>query len=239
MATVAIAVEDDLSECVVRQLLTHTRRDLTVGVRYPLKTLPGGGYNPRNRRERRGLSGYGQLKVRLRAFNKAADEGLPFIVLTDLDLHVACPGELLPLWLGNRTPSPNLIFRVAVREVEAWFLADGANLAECLHAPPGAVPTAAESVADPKIAILRLAAASTSAEIQQDMLPAAGSTAEVGPRFERVLLNFAKTHWDIDEAARNARSLSGALIAIDRFVPTLRLDTRPARRLTKPRGGVL
>ena len=193
MATVAIAVEDDLSECVLRRLLKHTRRDLTVGARYPLKILPGGRYNPRNRRERRGLSGYGQLKVRLPAFNKAADEGLPFIVLTDLDVHIRCPGQLLARWLPRATPSPNLIFRVAVKEVEAWLMADAANLAECLHAPVGTVPNAVEAVGDPKIAILGLAVASTSAEIQQDMLPAPGSTAEVGPCFERVLLNFARS----------------------------------------------
>lgn len=217
--SVAIAVEDDLSESILRRLIQHRRRDLTVGVRYPLRPLPGGRNNPGNVAEIRGLSGFGQIKVSLPAFNNAAATGRPYIVLTDLDIHVRCPGQLLAAWLPRVTPSPNLIFRVAVKEVEAWLLADRVNLAEHLHVNLHKMPIRVERLKDPKVKIVKLVQYSSSDEIQQDMLPENGSTAEVGRCFERVLLNFVRQHWDIDQAASNSRSLTRAIAAIDRFVP--------------------
>lgn len=217
--SVAIAVEDSLSECILRRLINYSRRDITVRVRFPLKTLPGGRYNVRNITQRRGLSGYGQLKVNLPAFNKAADSDFPYMVLTDLDVHVRCPGQLLPKWLLRASPSPNLLFRVAVREVEAWLLADSANLAKHLDVDLTKMPVGVEALADPKVEIVNLARLSNSSVIRDDMLPESGSTAEVGPYFERVLLIFAREQWDIGEAAKNSRSLAKTIAAIDRFKP--------------------
>lgn len=139
-SSVNIVVEDSLSEIVLRRLINHRRRDLIVGTRYPLRPLPGGPQNPQNKKERRGLSGYGQIKVLLPAFNKAAQKGQPCIVLTDLDVHVSCPGQLLPLWLCGTAVSRNLLFRIAVKEVEAWLLADRKNLADFLEVDETMVP---------------------------------------------------------------------------------------------------
>lgn len=59
-------------------------------------------------------------------WNRAA-KGTPFVVLTDLDT-APCPGELIKSWLAN-DQHPNLLFRVAVREVESWLMADTDNFA--------------------------------------------------------------------------------------------------------------
>jgi hypothetical protein len=64
--------------------------------------------------------GYGYLKKNIRAFNHAA-RGMPFLVLTDLN-STECPPTLIKKWLPY-PKHPNLLFRVAVREVEAWLLA--------------------------------------------------------------------------------------------------------------------
>ena len=219
--SVNIAVEDSLSEIVLRRLLRHRRRDLTIGVRYPLKSLAGGIANPANRRSQRGLSGYGQIKVQLPAFNAAAHEGQPFVVLTDLDVHTQCPGQLLPKWLPNVAPSPNLVFRVAVKEVEAWLVADRHNVATFLEVDLANLPTNAEALADPKMEIVRLARLSNSQAIYNDLVPSAGSTAQVGRGFERALRTFVEDHWNIDEAASCSRSLDKALRAIQNFNPQL------------------
>ena len=216
---IAIAIEDALSETVWRRVIKHTRRDITIAARYPETELPGGRDNLRNVKERRGPSGFGQLRVRLPAFNRAAANGFPFFVLTDLDVHMKCPGQLLGKWLPRVRRSGNLVFRVAVREVEAWLLADRANLADFLEVDSAHLPKRAESVADPKAEIVRLARLSSSEEITNDLVPHAGSTAEVGRYFERSLLTFARQHWDIEEAARRSRSLRRALKAIERFQP--------------------
>ncbi len=99
------------------------------------------------------------------------------------------------------------------------MLADRVNLAEHLHVNLHKMPIRVERLKDPKVKIVKLVQYSSSDEIQQDMLPENGSTAEVGRCFERVLLNFVRQHWDIDQAASNSRSLTRAIAAIDRFVP--------------------
>jgi hypothetical protein len=217
--SINIAVEDDLSECILRKLAYHTRRGYSIKVRYPLGTLPGGSENPQNAAQKRGLSGYGQIRVNLSSFNKAAEAGTPFVVLTDLDIHVKCPGALLARWLKHQTPSSNLLFRVAVKEVEAWILADRTNLAVYLNINPQAIPAAPETIPDPKVEIVNLARTSLSSEIINDLVPAAGSTAEVGRYYERSLINFVRDYWDIDEAAKNAASLSKAVRALRMFAP--------------------
>lgn len=214
----AIAIEDALSEVVWRRVIKHARRDITIGVRYPESELPGGRYNPRNVRELRGLSGFGQLRARLPAFNNAAAKGDPIFLLTDLDVHAPCPGAVLTAWLpkGIRR-SRNLVFRVAVKEVEAWLLADKVNFASFLAIAPNQLPKRVELLADPKREVVRLARLSASADVVNDLVPQAGSRAEIGRLFERSLLNFARLQWDIDEAARHSRSLRRALKAVGRF----------------------
>jgi len=68
--------------------------------------------------------GFGYIKKNIAGFNEAS-KGYPFFVLTDLDI-VDCAPTLIENWL--REPAhPNLIFRIAVREVEAWLLAELVN----------------------------------------------------------------------------------------------------------------
>jgi hypothetical protein len=198
-------------------MLRHHRRDLTVKARYPLKMLAGGVANVRNVKEKRGLSGYGQLRVNLPAFNKAAETGCPFVVLTDFDVHVRCPGQLLAFWLSGVCPSSNLLFRVAVKEVEAWLLADVTNMADFLAVDAAKIPLPIETIPDPKVEIVELARGSRSPEIVADLVPRAGSTAEVGRYFERSLMGFVRDVWDIDKAAHNSPSLLRALRAIDQL----------------------
>src|SRR5690349_4586801 len=104
---VNLATEDELSEVVLRKILAHLNR-YAVGNCY-----------------RRG--GFGYLQRTISGWNRAA-RGIPVIVLTDLD-QCACPPNLLNNWL-NAPCHPNLLFRVAVREVEAWLLADPVHLSQ-------------------------------------------------------------------------------------------------------------
>src|SRR5580658_879547 len=93
-----LATEDELSEAVLRRLLGFAERGYEIGIVY-----------------RRG--GFGYLRRTVRGWNRAAP-GIPFMVLTDLDHH-PCPRALIDDWL-TEPQHPNFLFRVAVREVEAW-----------------------------------------------------------------------------------------------------------------------
>jgi len=94
---ILIAVEDALSEAVLRAMFEQSSRTHAVG-----NCL--------------GREGSGYLKNNMRKFNKAAI-GIPFFVLTDLD-QIDCPPTLINRWL-TVPKHENLIFRIAVREIES------------------------------------------------------------------------------------------------------------------------
>jgi hypothetical protein len=88
---VHLAIEDELSEAVLRRLLAETNRGYTIGTAY-------------------GRSGYGYLRKTIGGWNHAA-KGVPFVVLTDLD-----DAECAPSLINECFPvpkHPNLLFRVA------------------------------------------------------------------------------------------------------------------------------
>lgn len=73
-----IAVEDFLSEMVLRVMLEQSGRQFAVGACL-------------------GRTGFGYLKKKIASFNKAA-RGIPFIILADLD-QTECPPILINKWL--------------------------------------------------------------------------------------------------------------------------------------------
>ena len=157
---VHIAVEDDLSETVLRRLLHESRRGYVVRTRYPTSRRSHAPASP---------SGFGYLKKHLISFNQAAHV-IPFVVLTDLDQH-PCPATLASAWLP-RPLHPNLMFRVAVREVESWLLSDPASMADFLQIPARRIPADPEGLADPKAELVALARMSRNSEIRGGLAPA-------------------------------------------------------------------
>jgi hypothetical protein len=194
---VNLAVEDELSEVVLRRLLEYVDREYAVGVAY-----------------RRG--GYGYLRGTIKGWNHAA-RGKPFIVLTDLD-HYPCPAALMQEWLPE-PKSPNLLLRIAVREVEAWLLADRTNLGRYLGISPVLVPIEPDSLRDPKASLVNLAARSRSRDVRTGIAPKPGSTAKQGRDYNASLSNFTRSHWDIDGARRSSPSLARTIARLRTFTP--------------------
>jgi len=193
---VNLATEDELSELTILSILAKIKR-YAVGTSY-----------------RRG--GFGYLRRTIHGWNSAA-KGVPFIVLTDLDIH-KCPSELINDWLpvGKH---PNLIFRVAVREVESWLLADPLNLAEFLSVSERLIPAAPDTLANPKGTLVKLAASSRSKGIRDRIVPRRGSTAVQGPDYNGCLGSFVREQWDLNIARRNSPSLARAVDRLASFVP--------------------
>jgi hypothetical protein len=130
----------------------------------------------------------------------------------------ACAPDLIQEWLGG-SAHPNFLVRVAVREVEAWLLADPDNLSDFLGLTPKDMPANAEALTHPKEEIVRLAALSPKAEIKENLVPRPGSTATTGRLFNRCLIRYVQDLWDVDAAAINADSLNRALVALRSFNP--------------------
>ena len=196
---IILAVEDLLGEVVAQVLLEGSGRKFAVGNCI-------------------GHKGFGYLKKNISAFNKSA-KGIPILVFTDLDR-----GECAPLLIADWLPNPkhhNLIFRVAVREVESWLLADRDSISKFLGVSVAELPQNPDEILDPKALVINLAEKSRKRTIRKAIVPARKSTAKIGPDYNGMLSFFAQTDWSLDNAIKNSPSLSRAYRAIKAFEPIL------------------
>ncbi len=184
---VHLVVEDDLSESVIRRLLLDTGRDYAIGTVF-------------------GRTGFGYLQSRANNWNAAAAAGTPIVLLTDLDQH-PCPPGLIDDWL-DREPHANLIFRVAVKEVESWLLADRDGLANFLGISAVNIPLQPDQIADPKQSLVNLARRSRTRALRESIVPRRGSTAVQGPDYNGCLVDFVRTQWSHEAAVECSPSLS-------------------------------
>ena len=105
-------------------------------------------------------------------------------------------------------------FRVAVRSVEAWLLADSKRFSEFLRVPEKAVPSAPDTLPDAKQTVVELARQSQSREIRKDLVPERGTSGKVGPAYTARLIEFSLRKWRPRIAARNSDSLSRCLASL-------------------------
>ena len=190
---ISAAVEGIVDEAVVRTVIAHA--GATTGDVY-------------------GKQGKAFLRQRIAGYNNAARRS-PWIVLIDLDREEECAPPLRNAWLVQ--PAPHLCFRVAVREVEAWLMADREHLAAFLRVPRNKIPASPEGLDDPKTAMVTLARSSKRLAIRKDMTPREGSGRQVGPAYSSRLIEFASSSWRPDVAAERSDSLQRAIDCLRRL----------------------
>ena len=188
-----LATEDALSEAVLRRLIAAFPDRLAVAECY-----------------RR--NGFGYLRSRVRGFNQAA-RIRPWILLTDLD-QAECPAVLLNDWL--RDPKhPQLLFRVAVRQVESWLLADGPRFAEFAGIRPQAISMRPDELANAKASLIELVSASRRTDLRRDVVPETWSTARQGPNYNSRLVAFVQNRWRPRFASHRSQSLARTFSRIE------------------------
>lgn len=196
---VNLAIEDELSEMALRRLLHNAGRGYEIGAAY-------------------GRRGFGYLKKTINNWNRAAQYS-PFIVLTDLDEH-RCATELLNDWFSEPVHA-NLLFRIAVREVESWLLADRVNLADHLQISIKHLPVEPDLIGNPKAALIGAARRSRSREIRDRVVPRPDSTAKQGREYNACLAEFVMGRWNIAAAAGLSPSLERTVARLQSFSPRL------------------
>lgn len=197
MTPITGAVEGDLDEAVLRQLLAQVRPDLELAMLL-------------------GKKGRNFLEQRLPELNRAAAH-VPAVVLADLDRDLCAP-DLIARWLPHGRHA-NLLLRVAETEIESWLLADRDAAAAFLGVPVTRLPEAPDTLPDPKQLVVSRARRSGSRRIREDMVPAAGSTSHVGPNYVGQLITFATTEWQPERARPRSPSLDRAIRALQNFNP--------------------
>lgn len=185
----AVASEDELSEIVAEKLVRECVADGEVAIRL-----------------RKGGNGY--LRTNLDKFRQISNR-MPLLLLTDLDTF-PCASALLDSWLAGVAIPDQFKFRVCVREIEAWLMADRQNFANLLEVPINRVPASPDELADPKRTLLQLARQGSRA-IRSDLLVQRGAVASQGLGYNRRLADFVTTQWNLVDAAANSNSLSRAV----------------------------
>ncbi len=187
-----IIIEDVVSEAVMNRLLSHV----------------GFSGNTTFRITR----GNGMIKKSISKY-KGASRVVPHIVLTDLDRY-PCPPALLDDWNVGELP-PSMIMRIAVREVEAWLLADRMGVAAFLHTAMEKVPFSPETEDDPKQTLLNVVRKTRKRRLKEEMVPQIG--AHIGPLYNERMCDFVLNYWDIEAAVENAPSLAKSILRISVF----------------------
>lgn len=158
-----------------------------------------------------GRNGKNNLRERINGFNRAATHA-PWFVLVDLDNEDQCAPPMRTIWLPQA--SRYMCFRIAVREIESWLIADRERLAQFLRVPISRVPRNPESLPDPKQTMVNLARQSRRASIAADMVPRSGSGRIIGAAYTSRLIEFVQdptVGWRPRIAARSAPSLARSI----------------------------
>lgn len=187
-----VIVEDILSQAVMQRLLDHVGfcGESTFRI----------------------MKGNGKIREGMRKFS-AASRVFPHVVLTDLD-RIPCPPALIKQWNIGRLPE-TMLLRVAVREVEAWLMADRAGFARYLQVAQEKVPFAPEAEIDPKQCLFSLVRRSRKRRLRDEILPTPG--AHIGPLYNEFFCRFVSEHWRIEDAVANAPSLASSLERLTAF----------------------
>lgn len=191
---VSIAVEGPTDEAVAKKLLQQ------VGLNSELVF---------------GNKGSSFLTEKIKARNQAAQHQ-PWLVLIDLDKSKECAPkfarELLP------KPARKMCFRVAVREPEAWLLAEREALAAFLEISVDIIPRNPEGLLDPKEELINLARRSTNRKIK-GMVPTPKSGRVVGPTYTTDVIDFVNNHWRPNVAGQICDSLQRCLKRLREWKP--------------------
>lgn len=151
--------------------------------------------------------GITKLAPSLSRYLEQARHVQPVICIADTDGR--CPVDLLEQWLGNRKDA-RFIFRLAVTEAESWLLADSETLAEYFAVPVGKIPVHPDELADPKREVLALARRSKRRPIRAEVV-SSSDFGKPGNGYNLHLVEYIRTHWRAQQAARRSPSLARAI----------------------------
>ena len=191
-------VEDEATRSVALRLIAHftqkTGSEIALAPGHPVVT-----------------HGYGDLKRKAQKLIKAAKSGVASFFLTDLD-RWATPNDLAKDWFSIECLSevpPNFVFRVSVREVESWIMADRAEFAKFMGVAETNLPEKPDEEPDPKQSLFNLIKSKCRKKCYKEMLPLPGQ--HVGVAYNPMLCKFVMERWNPERAATRSPSLNRSL----------------------------
>ncbi len=152
--------------------------------------------------------GFGKLRTKTRNYQQIGMR-MPVLMITDLDAY-KCPSELIKEWL-DEPRSAGFLFRICVREVEAWLLAHRSAISNFLKISEIHLPDSPETLLDPKAELIRLAQRAPR-KIRIGLTPVGSAT--IGPDYNAMLSEFIRDTWSPAIAATQSPSLMRARLRL-------------------------
>jgi len=188
-------VEDVLSKAVVCKIVAYVNslliaKELSFRPGFPSVT-----------------GGNGRLRSIAQRFIPSAKAGLCVIIVTDLDT-VPTPNELGKVWFNINCLSelPHaFIFRIAIREIESWIMADRVGFSTYMSFSMSNLPVQVDDIADPKGYLLNLIQRKCNKKWQKDMLPL--KSQHIGLEYNPRLVRFIEESWNVENAMKSSESL--------------------------------
>lgn len=192
---VYLATEDDLSEAVGKKLIEEM--------------VGNNGYIVSIQRK-----GKNYLRTKIAPLLRTSIN-LPVLLIADLD-NDECPPALIREWVGRMTLTDNFMFRVSVREIESWLLADAESFSNYSGVPFHRIPARPELLVDPKAELLNIVRRHGGVDVKADLLPKRGSGASKGIGYNNSLIRYVNDYWSAPQASVRSESLMRAMNAIER-----------------------
>lgn len=157
-----------------------------------------------------------QIDQRLPGWNVSA-ERRPWLVLRDLDHddQNTCIPDLRSHLLDG-TLQDGMCFRLAVRSLEAWLLADHDGFRDYFGVG-GQLPAAVDTLSDPKADLINRCRLSRKQDVRAGIPPKQGSHRKIGPDYVALITDFTYSAWEPSRARQRSPSLDRALRDLDRL----------------------
>lgn len=171
--------------------------------------------------------GKAKLDKKLPKLNRSALR-LSWLVIRDLDqddLDRCVPDLLVNLLNGQA--NGGMCFRLAVRSIEAWLMADSEAFAD-FFAVRRRPPDRVDELDDPKTSLINLCRKSRRKQISEGVPPRQGSGRRVGPEYVAIVQEFVRRSWCPNRARRRSPSLDRALSSLDQLRIRLESKTVPS-----------
>ncbi|HDQ44858.1 MAG TPA: hypothetical protein ENN17_05060 [bacterium] len=195
-----LVFEDEIHLNILKKILAETQPHVTI-----------------NRIHQSGSRFY--IGKKLFAFNRASLIK-PHIVLADLD-RIPCVRILKQKWITFEQ-SERLFFQVAVREGEAWLLADHKSMSTFLGISLNLLRKEVrqvENIYDPKLLLVNLARRSKRRQIRDGLVPK--GSAKIGDLHNTLLSEYIQKQWEIEQARIHSSSLNRFLDKLQVFFTSL------------------
>lgn len=159
----------------------------------------------------RANQGKAYLLNKLKSFNEAAQYA-NWLVIIDLDSDADCAPSYLRKILPD--PASGMMFRISVRAIESWIMADREQLARYLKISDTNIPYDPDLEINPKQTLVNIVRSKCrNRAIIKDIVPRPNSGRSVGPGYSTRVLEFME-FWRPDIAAQNSDSLRRCIEAL-------------------------